>query len=157
MATPRTYVAVVGLVAFGALFASLGTWQLRRAEDSRATLARFAAGEDEAALTTPPRTLEAARFRRLEVHGELVAAPQFLLDNRLHEGVAGYHVLTALRVPGSRERLLVNRGWVSSGGDRSVLPDVAVAGGTRRVVGRLERLPRPALPSLVGTASPQHA
>lgn len=144
MATSRSYVAVVGLVAFGALFASLGGWQLRRAEESRATLARFAAGAGEATLTTPPRALDAdLRFRRLEVTGEPVESPQFLLDNMLHEGVAGYHVLTALRVPGLHERVLVNRGWVAAGGDRSVLPDVGLSGASRRVSGRLERLPRP--------------
>jgi surfeit locus 1 family protein len=131
---------------FGVLFASLGAWQLRRADESRATLARFAAGGAEATLTAPPRTLDdGVRFRRLEVDGELVGLPQFLLDNMLNEGVTGYHVLTALRVPGVRERVLVNRGWVPAGGDRAVLPHVAVAQGARRVVGRLERLPRPGL------------
>jgi surfeit locus 1 family protein len=144
--TPRTYVAVVGLVALGALFTSLGTWQLRRADESRDTLARFAAGVGEATLLGAPRTLDdGVRFRRLEVAGELVGSPQFLLDNMLHEGVAGYHVLTALRVLGSHERVLVNRGWVAAGGDRNVLPHVAVAQGSRRVVGRLERLPRPGI------------
>jgi surfeit locus 1 family protein len=143
-ATPRTYVAVVGLVAFGALFASLGAWQLRRADESRATLARFASGSGEASLTAPPRALdEGMRYRRLAVAGELVESPQFLLDNMLHEGVAGYHVLTVLRVPDLRERVLVNRGWVAAGGDRTVLPDVAVSAAARRVSGRLERLPRP--------------
>lgn len=142
----RAYVAGAGLVALGVLFASLGAWQLRRAEESRTTLARFAAGVGDATLTTAPRTLdEGLRFRRLEVDGELVGSPQFLLDNRVHEGVAGYHVLTALRVPGAPERVLVNRGWIAANGDRGVLPDVAVAGLSRRVVGRLERLPRPGL------------
>jgi surfeit locus 1 family protein len=139
-------VAIVGLVALAALFASLGSWQLRRADTSRATLAQFAARAAEAPLTAPPAELdEAVRFRRLEVHGELVGEPQFLLDNMLHEGVAGYHVLTALRLPGRRERVLVNRGWVGAGVDRRILPDVAVDGAPRRVVGRIERLPRPGL------------
>lgn len=145
-ATPRTYVAVAVLMALGMLFAFLGAWQLRRADESRATLVRFAAGADETTLEEPPRTLdEGSRFRRLTAHGELVGSPQFLLDNMLHEGVAGYHVLTALRVPGSRERLLVNRGWTPAGGDRNVLPDVGVAGGPRQIAGRLERLPRPGI------------
>ena len=39
--TARTYVAIVGLLALGGVFASLGAWQLRRAEASRATLAQF--------------------------------------------------------------------------------------------------------------------
>ena len=54
----------------------------------------------------------------------------------LHDGVAGYHVVTALRIPGRRERVLVNRGWVPAGGDRRVLPDVEVGGELRVVVGK---------------------
>jgi surfeit locus 1 family protein len=67
-----------------------------------------------------------------------------LLDNMLHEGAAGYQVLTALRVPGTDERVLVNRGWVPAG-ERTVLPDVAVGSGARTVTGRLEHLPRPGM------------
>lgn len=142
----RTYVAIAGLLVLAAMFASLGAWQLRRAETSRATIAQFSSGSEDAALADLPAELEpAVRFRRVEVEGEYVAEPQFLLDNMLHEGTAGYHVLTALRVPGMRERVLVNRGWVRAGGDRLVLPDVGVEAGPRTVVGRLERLPQPGM------------
>lgn len=142
----RTYVAIAGLLALAALFASLGTWQLERADESRTALARFADASTDAPLADLPRSLEEAqRFRRVATHGELTADPQFLLDNMLHDGVAGYYVLTALEVPGRRERVLVNRGWVRADADRSVLPSVAVAGGPRRVTGRLEHLPRPGL------------
>ncbi|RPI62433.1 MAG: SURF1 family protein, partial [Lysobacterales bacterium] len=138
-----TYLAIIGLLALAALFATLGSWQLRRAETSRATLEQFASTAAGDALATLPSMLdEALRFRRIEVDGEYVAAPQFLLDNMLHDGAAGYHVLTALRVSGRRERVLVNRGWVPTGGDRRVLPDVDVDSSPRRVTGRLERLPR---------------
>jgi surfeit locus 1 family protein len=141
-----TYLAVVGLLALAALFASLGSWQLRRAEASRVTLAQFASGAAGDALATLPTHLdEGVRFRRVEVEGEYVEAPQFLLDNMLHDGAVGYHVLTALRMSGRREQLLVNRGWVSAGRDRGVLPDVVVEAASRRVTGRLERLPRPGL------------
>jgi surfeit locus 1 family protein len=144
--TATTYAAIFGLLALAALFASLGTWQLRRAETSRATLTQFASGTSGDALASLPRVLdEDARFRRIELDGEFVTEPQFLLDNMLHEGAAGYHVLTALRVPGFAERVLVNRGWVPASVDRSVLPDVAVDGRRRPVSGRLERLPRPGL------------
>jgi len=139
-------VAIVGLLALGALFASLGAWQLRRAETSRETFARFAAGAAETPFGVLPNILdEAERFRQLEVHGEYVAEPQFLLDNMLNEGVAGYHVLTALRVAGLHQHVLVNRGWLPTGGDRRVLPNVAVDTAPRRVVGRIERLPRPGI------------
>jgi len=141
-----TYVAIFGLLALAVLFAALGTWQLRRAEASRAASAAFERGAAGDLLTSLPRKLDDdARFRRAEVGGAYVGKPQFLLDNMLHEGAAGYHVLTALRVPGLSERVLVNRGWVPVGPDRSVLPDVTVDEGDRTVSGRLERLPRPGL------------
>ncbi|HSC16570.1 MAG TPA: SURF1 family protein [Gammaproteobacteria bacterium] len=143
--TARTYAAIFGLLALAVLFASLGTWQLRRAEASRATLALFASGTAGEALASLPRALDDARFRRVALDGEFVTQPQFLLDNMLHEGAAGYHVLTAFRMPGVQEGVLVNRGWVPAGVDRSVLPDVAVDAGARTVSGRLERLPRPGL------------
>jgi len=61
------------------------------------------------------------------MRGAYVAAPQFLLDNMLHDGVAGYHVLTVLRVEGSTRKMIVNRGWVGSGSDRRTLPDVSAS------------------------------
>ncbi|HVJ29796.1 MAG TPA: SURF1 family protein, partial [Gammaproteobacteria bacterium] len=132
-------------LSLAALFASLGSWQLGRAETSRATLAQFASGVDDDLLASLPRALDdELRFRRVEIDGGYVAQPQFLLDNMLHEGAAGYHVLTALRVAGTNERVLVNRGWVPAG-DRAVLPDVGVDARARTVSGRLERLPRPGL------------
>jgi surfeit locus 1 family protein len=141
-----TYAAIAGLLVLAVLFASLGTWQLRRVDASRATLAQFASGTAGDVLATlPPELDDDARFRRVALDGEFVSEPQFLLDNMLHEGAAGYHVLTALRVPGYPERVLVNRGWVPAGADRSLLPDVAVDARARTVSGRLERLPRPGL------------
>ena len=142
----RPYVAIAGLLLLGTVFALLGAWQLRRAATSQATLAQFERGDAAATLQELPRSLdEDQRFRRFEVQGEWVAEPQFLLDNQLHDGVAGYDVLTALRLPGVRERLLVDRGWVPTGPDRRVLPNVAIEGDARHVSGRLERLRRPGL------------
>ncbi len=144
--TVRAYVAVVALAALAVLFTSLGAWQLERAGSSRGARAQFSSGAAQAALARLPAELEEGqRFQRVEVRGEYVDEPQFLLDNMLHDGAAGYHVLTALRVEGVRERLLVNRGWVAAGPDRRALPDVAAPGGMRTIVGRLERLPRPGL------------
>ena len=141
----RTLAAALGLLALAALFAWLGAWQLTRAETSRAALAQFASGAEDRALASLPLVLaDDLRFRRVEIDGEYVAERQFLLDNMLHEGAAGYQVLTALRVPGTDKRVLVNRGWVPAG-DRAVLPDVAVSGGARTMMGRLEHLPRPGM------------
>jgi surfeit locus 1 family protein len=142
----RTAVAVAGLTLFAGLFAALGLWQLRRADENRALAAQFAAGGSATLLGDPPALLtDSNRFHRIQLRGTYVAAPQFLLDNMLHDGVAGYHVLTALRVEGSTRRLIVNRGWVGGGSDRRVLPDVSASTEPRTIAGRIERLPRPGL------------
>ena len=73
-----------------------------------------------------------------------MAATQVLLDDRIHDGAAGYEVLTALELADGRN-VLVNRGWIRADVDRRVLPDVSVDGDEREVSGRLERLPRPGL------------
>ena len=142
----RTLVAIVGLTAFAVLFSALGRWQLRRADENRALAEQFDVGSRARAVRDlPPEFSESNRFHRVEVAGNFVAAPQFLLDNMLHDGVAGYHVLTVMRVEGTRRRLVVNRGWVGAGADRGVLPDVGVPTEPRKITGRIERLPRPAL------------
>jgi surfeit locus 1 family protein len=147
----RPALAVVGLVVLGAIFVWAGAWQWRRAAESRATLVQFAASASTAPLEVLPRRLEETeRFRRVEVRGEYLSEPQFLLDNMLSEGAAGYHVLTPLRVAGVREHVLVNRGWVRADADREVLPNIGVEPGVRRVTGRVERLPRSGL--RLGTA-----
>jgi surfeit locus 1 family protein len=142
----RTLLALLGLVSVAAVFAYLGAWQLQRADESRDIAARFAAGADAAPLASPPSVVgDGQRFRRLVVRGSYVAAPQFLLDNMLHDGMAGYHVLTALKVDGASRWLLVNRGWVPVGLDRRILPQVEIGTAPRTVTGRIERLPRPGI------------
>jgi surfeit locus 1 family protein len=142
----RTVSAVAGLALLGALFIALGAWQLQRATATRDIAAQFRGATASAPLREPPPALgDVERFRRLEVRGTYVAEPQFLLDNMLHDGMAGYQVLTPLRVAGASRWLLVNRGWVPAGPDRRVLPEVAVSGAERTVAGRVERLPRPGM------------
>ena len=142
----RTAVAIAGLLLFAALFAWLGSWQLRRADENRALAEQFAAGGSATLLGDPPALLtDVNRFHRVQVRGAYVAAPQFLLDNMLHDGVAGYHVLTVLRVEGSARKMIVNRGWVGSGSDRGTLPDVSASTELRTITGRIERLPQPGI------------
>jgi len=138
----RTIVAITGLLALAVACSFLSVWQFRRAAESRAVTARFAAAADEPALDAVPAELtDDLRFRRLAVSGRYVPEPQFLLDNRVHDGVAGYDVLTAFDLADGRT-LLVNRGWVEAGPDRSVLPDIAIEADERAVLGQIDRLPR---------------
>ena len=135
--------AAPGAIAGMALFASLGRWQLDRAEDKRELFAAFATGSDRV-IELPTGLEPIGRYRRVTVGGRYDASRQFLLDNMTHDGVPGVHVLTPLlRDDGTA--VIVNRGFVPSGGRRSQLPDLPAGGEPRRVSGRMDFLPRPAV------------
>ena len=130
-----------------ALFVSLGTWQLCRAEQSAASYDTFSAAAELRALQAPIEAEQFAqyRYRWLELRGQYVSSMQILLDSMTHEGRAGYHVLTPLRSSGRESWVLVNRGWVPADPDRRRLPDVDVDETVREVRARIDALPRPGL------------
>lgn len=128
------------------LFVSLGFWQLQRAGEKSAINALREARTQEPSMRLAPETpadLEAMRYRPVFAEGEYDTAHQFLLDNQLQGQVPGYHVLTPLRLAGSGQAILVNRGWVPQGPSRAVLPDIGLATpGKIRVQGTLDYLHR---------------
>ena len=89
---------------------------------------------------------ESGSFRRVLARGSLLGEQQFLWDNRIHKGVAGFEVLVPLQLEGEGEPvILINRGWVRPGASRSELPDVGlperVAAGGEVIVEGLHTLP----------------
>jgi surfeit locus 1 family protein len=104
----------------------LGKWQLERAAWKQGLI-----DAHEASVQLAPVELgwlldsgELAAFRPVGARGQYDLAHQLLLDNRTYRGQAGYHVLTPLRLPGGDSVVLVNRGWVPTGPDRAVLPEL---------------------------------
>ena len=142
--TSWAWLLVLALLGLAASFAALGRWQWQRAQTTGARIEQYAAASDQPALTAPPED-GAERYRLLEVHGRYEPRVQVLLDNRVHDGQAGYEILTAFRVAGVERRLIVNRGWIKADPDRRVLPDVAVAASPRALRGRIDALRRPGI------------
>ncbi len=120
-----------------ALTLSLGNWQRERADTKRALQARYDAARAAAPVRVGSAPLErdAALHRRLVVEGVFDDAHTILLDNRVVDGVAGYHVLTPLRVEGAPFAVLVNRGWVPVGRSRAELPAPPTPTGRLRLEG----------------------
>jgi len=137
--------AVVVTLLFCAATVLLGHWQGGRAEQKRALAERAEAGEraSPVAIGVAPVDPQSLLLRRVSARGEYVAAHTVLLDNKIHRGRAGYHVLTPLRIEGSNMHVLVNRGWVAGGARREDVPQVATSPGTVTVEGvalaRVER------------------
>lgn len=136
---PRPGISILALMVMAAL-AALGNWQLDRAGEKRAILELYEARSRAPAgpiqfSAADPSTL---RYRHVYAYGEFDAARQFLLDNQVRDGRPGYQVLTPLRIPGRREAVLVDRGWVPLAGRRDEPPAIGLlVTGPRRIEGTL--------------------
>ncbi|PWG61952.1 SURF1 family protein [Spiribacter halobius] len=140
-------VPTLAYVVVLALLLGLGFWQLERAEQKREALAARAAAARAPVLelNRAPASLAEHRYRRARASGRYDGEHQFLLDNQVRDGEAGYRVLTPLRLEGSTGAVLVDRGWVPVGPDRSQLPAIPAPDGARTVSGRIARGPVVAL------------
>jgi surfeit locus 1 family protein len=132
----------LGLVVLLAATVSLGNWQRHRAEEKDALRAQY-----DLAAHEPPIQLAAARadattwrFRLVRAAGEFDARAQVLIDNKVHAGQPGYHVVTPLKLA-SGLYVLVDRGWVRAGPRRSELPQVPPPTGAVTIEGRLNLPP----------------
>ncbi len=131
------WLPTVAAVAGVALTAVAGNWQLDRAHEKKRLQAVYDRGAAAApsALSAVPADAQELQFRRVQVTGEFVPQAAVLLDNKVLAGVAGYHVIMPLNVPGSQKYILVNRGWVAAGADRGRLPEVRTPAGSVTIAG----------------------
>ena len=132
---PRLLTTVAAVAGIALTF-MLGEWQMGRADykqglqDRQDALAR----ETVVSIAAAPLAADDIILRKVEVRGEY--APKFtvFVDNRLYQHQPGYHVATPLRIAGSQRYVLVNRGWVPAGRDRS-LPVIDTPSGEQLVKG----------------------
>ena len=119
------------------VLASLGYWQLQRAEEKRSLQAEYDRRASVGLVTVSGRlqTLEELQYYRVRVRGQYEYNRQILLDNRIHKARAGYHVLTPFRIQHSDTRILVNRGWIPLGDSRDILPAVPPPAGEQILTG----------------------
>ncbi len=120
----------------------LGNWQLQRAEWKQQLIDEHAAMGIQAAHSVAEVLEEDgdSAYRPVYVDGRYDLSRQLLLDNQLHRGVAGYHVLTPLHM-NNGTTVLVNRGWLPVGASRSQLPELPGPAGEVKLRGTIARLP----------------
>lgn len=137
---PARFVSLLTLLLL-VLLTSLGFWQLDRAAQKRDLLSQYQGQEGEAPIQIRADlvAVDELEYRPATVAGRFDAEHQFLLDNRTHQGVAGYEVLTPVRIESSGHGILVNRGWVPRGATRADLPALPLPPGPVRLEGVLKR------------------
>ncbi len=125
--------AVIGI----AVTVALGFWQLDRAHGKEALAARLDTLGREPAITLPADEVNAADvlWRRVAVRGRFEPRYAVFLDNRVHEGRAGYHVVMPLAIGGGQRYVLVNRGWIAGSRERGQLPSVRTPSGMVEITG----------------------
>ncbi len=119
------------------VFVGLGFWQLERADEKLRLQAEYdaRAGSPPVTIAPYPQTPGELQFYRVRARGHYDSGYQILLDNRVYQGRAGYHVITPLKVEGGEARVLVNRGWVPLGTARAQLPDIEAPLGLQEITG----------------------
>jgi surfeit locus 1 family protein len=134
--TPRLVPTLAAAVML-ALLLSLGRWQVSRAHEKQERQALFETRLKAAPfkLAGPVDDGASLLYRRLEAAGRYQAGRQIYIDNRLHEGRAGFHVITPLQLDGTSSTVLVNRGWVARTAEYPRPPAVAVPEGPVTVTG----------------------
>lgn len=133
--------AYLGLFA---LFLSLGAWQIHRANEKQDFLNIEAGRVNESLQLTveTPDDLTALRYMQANVIGYYDTSKQFLLDNQIDTGKAGYFVFTPFKLKGSNKAILVNRGWIALVEPRTALPNVAFqAESEAMLTGRINTFP----------------
>lgn len=124
--------------------ANLGFWQLRRADEKRELVAAYAAGQGTSVPLTAGNIAQLPRYQQVIATGRYEPGRQLLLDNMpSRTGAPGFRVVTPFRLDGGGGLVLVDRGWVPLGPDRSALPAVGVDEGHREIRAMLDELPRP--------------
>lgn len=130
--------AVLAGVVLMVLLLNLGSWQLGRAAEKSALQDRW---EVRAALppVSPasliPESPEARADRQVQWQGEFTPDQYLLLDNRLHRGRPGYHVIAL--VTAGESLVPVNLGWIAGDPARQTLPTPVLPEGAVSLSGRI--------------------
>tara|TARA_B100001057_G_scaffold125703_1_gene124446 strand:+ start:28663 stop:29364 length:702 start_codon:yes stop_codon:yes gene_type:complete len=123
-------------IIFAVLFFSLGIWQIERGQAKTQIMSEF-----ENKLTKDPFYLnaESKKWDRVSVSGKWENKRQLLIDNVIHQGIAGYKVLTPLRINETNKLILIDRGWIKQNTFRDQLPDIQIPEDFESVIGTLEQ------------------
>ncbi|WP_158529695.1 SURF1 family protein [Parvibium lacunae] len=139
--------------------ANLAAWQWRRAQEKAALQAQYLDLQQRPALTAwPPAIASLPEATPMRLTGHWLSDKTIYLDNRprpagvltvadnppatLNYAAVGYYVLTPLRLAGSKQTVLVLRGWLPRAQDaRTTLPAIAPddTEATVTVVGHITR------------------
>ncbi|HIL03424.1 MAG TPA: SURF1 family protein, partial [Candidatus Thioglobus autotrophicus] len=114
---------LISLTVWGLL--SLGFWQLDRADEKRAIESAIVVAQSNPAQLVEANEILDKEHYRVLLNGYFDTNKQFIYDNQIVKGNAGYYVLTPF-VLNVKTAILVNRGFVPWYGKRGELVDIEI-------------------------------
>ena len=122
---PKMWTTIVTMISF-LIFVELGKWQLSRADEKNIRHELLEQYSNQPAIKLPDALVkfEEFQYREIEVEGEFQNEHTIFLDNKIHLGRAGYHIITPLKIVNSQMSVVINRGWIATGYDRTILPAI---------------------------------
>lgn len=142
----RWGLVLLGTVLVCSVTFGLGRWQLSRAAQKQAVVDAMTAQEKLAPVDVQVLAsggdLDKHLHRPVRLRGHWLAQRTVFLDNRPMGGQAGLYVVTPLRLDGTSQVVLVQRGWVARNFlDRTQVPEVPTPAGLVALEGRLATFP----------------
>ena len=118
----------------------LGFWQLERAEEKRNLIELFKQQNELGPLSLMGKLKKDTilNYRLAQVSGRYNSKKLIFIDNKIYQGKTGVYVLTPFKLKNSEYSVLVNRGWVPMGFDRSLLPKVKTPQGELKLNGKIK-------------------
>jgi len=112
--TPRWIIAALVMLAAVVVFVRLGFWQLDRLAQRQAHNAAVQAQASQPVLNLNQAALDdlaAMEYRSVSVTGEYDHSAEMVLRNQVWNNTLGVQILTPLKIAGTDQTILVNRGW----------------------------------------------
>jgi len=131
--------ATLVLFLLACLFATLGTWQEKRASEKKSIEQQHQAA---GILSLETAIALDGRFSQIEVSGHYETHRHILLDNQIWQGRAGVYVFTPF-YSNEGPVILVNRGWLPLAPDRKTMPEIPTPQHEIVLKGILNLLPVP--------------
>ena len=118
-------------------FIKLGFWQYDKAALKQKIQANFEQTNTNQSPNLNDYLLnsEQLEFKKVEVDGEYEKQYQILIDNKVENSLAGYHVITPLKIKDSDTYVLVNRGWIQGSKSRADIPVFDTPAGALKIKG----------------------
>ena len=115
--TTRWLIRHVMVLCVIIILANFGFWQLRRLDQRRTLNNQIMAttSQTPVQLTTDTGDLQSFHFARVAVTGTFDHEQSMTLRHQTLDNVRGVHLLTPLRVKGTGQAVIVDRGWIPAG------------------------------------------